>query len=94
MIPTTGFVILAASMLVTALPASAQMSEDNTSSLTCQQMMEKAQPLVAQMTDKSKISLAQKVMVNAKAALDGGNPEQCKQQMQKVMLMTQSDSNK
>jgi hypothetical protein len=94
MTPTTALAILAASILVTALPASAQMSEDDTSSMTCQQMMERAQPLVAQMTDKSKISMAQKVMSNAKVALSNGNPAECKLQMQKVMLMTQSDSNK
>jgi hypothetical protein len=94
MTPNPAFLILAASMMVTVLPASAQMSEDNTSSMTCQQMMDRVQPLVAQMTDRSKISMAQKVMSNAKAALNNGNAAECKAQMQKVMVMTQSDSNK
>jgi hypothetical protein len=89
-----GFLILAASMMVSALPASAQMSEDNTSSMTCQQMMDTVQPVVAQMTDRSKISMAQKVMTNAKAALDNGNEAECRAQMQKVMAMTHSNSNR
>jgi hypothetical protein len=94
MIPATPFVILAASMSVTALPALAQMSDNDTGSMTCQQMIEKTQPLVDKMTDKSKISLAQHVMTNAKVAMENGNMEECKLQVQKVMVMTQSNSNK
>jgi hypothetical protein len=89
MIPATGFVILAASMLVTALPGFAQMPAAKEASMTCQQMMARAQPLIAKMTDKSKVSQAQHVMANAKAAMENGNEEECKIHMQKVMAMTQ-----
>jgi hypothetical protein len=78
--------VTGAALLVTALPVFAQ---DDSSSTTCEQMMAQAQPMVNKLTDQAKISLAQHVMANAKAALNSGNQAECKLQMQKVMLMTQ-----
>jgi hypothetical protein len=60
----------------------------DSSSMTCQQMMDKAKPMVEQMTDQKKMEKAQKEMAKAQTDLDKGKMKTCKMRMKKVMDMT------
>jgi hypothetical protein len=78
--------VLMAVVIASATPA-LSFSAGATSSTSCQDMMDKAKPMVSQMSDASKMSMAQKEMDKAKAAMDKGKMKTCKSHMNKVMGM-------
>ena len=90
---TTAF--FASALMLTGLSAVAQTTTtDNSSteshSMTCQQMMDKAKPMVDQMSDQKKMATAQKHMTEAQTDMNAGKMADCKKQMEKVMKMAQS----
>jgi hypothetical protein len=91
-----GFTALAAAAFLAAAPAVAQssMGSDNSmgsssmgSSMTCQQMMDKANSSMGSMTDDSKKQMAMGEMDKAKASMAAHHESNCKMHMNKVMGM-------
>jgi hypothetical protein len=87
--------IFASTLMLTGLSAVAQTSTtDNgamdSHSMTCQQMMDKAKPMVDQMSDQKKMATAQKQMAEAQTDMQAGKMEGCKKHMEKVMKMAQA----
>ncbi len=92
--------LAAAACLLTSLSVSAQMSSppnvtspEPRTSMSCQEMMEKAGPTVDQMSDQNRRK-AQREIERAKADMEDGKENSCKSHMQKVLDMpTTSRSN-
>ena len=81
--------LIAGSLMLTGMSAFAQNeAAADSSAMTCQQMMDKAKPMVEQMTDQAKMAKAQKEMAKAQTDLDKGKMKTCKMRMKKVMDMT------
>ena len=78
--------VLMAVIVASAVPA-LSFGAGATSSMSCQDMMDKAKPMVSQMSDAKKMSMAQKEMDTAKTAMDKGKMKTCKSHMNKVMGM-------
>ena len=74
--------------MFTGISAFAQSGSSDSSSMTCQQMMDKAKPMVEQMTDQKQMAKAQKEMAKAQTDLDKGKEKTCKMRMKKVMDMS------
>ena len=89
---TTTFV--ATALMLAGVSALAQTPTDHSAmagdSMTCQQMMDKAKPMVGQMSDQKMMGKAQKEMTKAQSAMEAGNMKTCKMHMNKVMKMTTS----
>jgi hypothetical protein len=78
--------LITSAMLVTGMTALAQSpSTDNAPAMTCQQSMDKAKPMVAQVTDATKMAEAQKHMSMAQSAWDAGKTPGCESEMKQVM---------
>jgi hypothetical protein len=80
-------IVLMAMIVAGSLPA-LSFGADAKPSMSCQDMMDKAKPMVAQMSDTKKMGMAQKEMDSAKMAMDKGKMKTCKSHMNKVMGMT------
>jgi len=85
----------ASAFMLTGLSAVAQTTTTDNSamdshSMTCQQMMDKAKPMVDQMSDQKKMAMAQKQMTEAQTDMNAGKMSDCKKHMEKVMKMAQS----
>ncbi len=80
--------LIAGALLVAGLPALAQApAADDAPAMSCQQMMDKTKPMVAQMTDATKMASAQKEVTLAQADLDSGNQQGCAKHMKEAMRM-------
>ena len=80
--------LIAGALLVAGLPVMAQApAADDAAAMTCQQMMDKTKPMVAQMTDATKMASAQKEVTLAQADLDSGNQQGCAKHMKEAMKM-------
>lgn len=84
--------LFASALMLTGLSAVAQTSPMGNSvmtsdSMTCQQMMDKAKPMVEQMSDQKMMMKAQKQMKEARTDMDKGKMASCKMHMKKVMKM-------
>jgi hypothetical protein len=62
-------------------------SVTSASSGSCQQMMDKAKPRVAQMSDATKMAKAEKHMTTAQSNLDAGKTAGCESEMKQVMQL-------
>ena len=84
--------VIASALLLTGLSALAQTPSDHSAmssnSMTCQQMMDKAKPMVEQMSDQKMMEKAHQEMTEAQTAMDAGKMKSCKMHMSKVMKMT------
>jgi hypothetical protein len=81
--------LLASAAMLTGFSALAQTAAPDDSSMTCQQMMDKAKPMVSQMSDQKKMAQAQKEMTKAQTDSDAGKMKTCKMRMKKVMKLAQ-----
>jgi hypothetical protein len=86
---------LASALMLTGLSAIAQTTATENSSMdshsmTCQQMMDKAKPMVDQMSDQKKMAKAQKEMTEAQTNMTAGNTAGCKKHTEKAMKMAQA----
>lgn len=66
---------------------SSMSNSSMSSSMSCQDMMDKARPMMDSMTDPSKKAMAMKEMKSAKMAMDKGHMTTCKSHMKKAMGM-------
>jgi hypothetical protein len=88
--------IAAAAVALMTVPAMAQMSSGNSmssnsmsssNSMTCQQMMDKANGSMGSMTDQTKKDAMMKEMGMAKTDMAAGKESSCKMHMKKAMGM-------
>jgi hypothetical protein len=70
-----------------ASPGSNSVPGTSASSDSCQQMMDKAKPRVAQMSDATKMARAEKHMTTAQSNLDAGKTAGCESEMKQVMQL-------
>jgi hypothetical protein len=80
--------LFAGALLVTGLPVLAQApAADEAPAMTCQQLMEKTKPVVAHLTDATKLASAQKELSLAQADLDSGNQQGCAKHMEQAIKL-------
>lgn len=86
--------LFASALMLTGLSAIAQTTQTNiaamgSNSMTCQQMMDKAKPMVDKMSDPKMMMKAQKQMTEAQTDMDKGKMARCKAHMKEAMKMAQ-----
>jgi hypothetical protein len=80
-------IILAGVVAVGALPSLSLGADAMATPMTCQQMMDKATPMMSQMSDQKMMGMAKKEMDSAKMAMDKGHMKTCMSHMDKAMGM-------